>query len=276
MKPTEFSIPGMAPAKPAGNPYVVDVTEATFATEVVERSRQVPVVIDLWAEWCAPCRQLGPVLERLNAEGAGSWVLAKVDVDANPRIAQALGVQGIPAVKAVVGGDLVDEFTGALPEPQVRQWLERLGIGAAADAEIAGPGDDRLAAAVAAERAGDLDAALETYRAALADSPADAVAKAGVARIDLVRRARTHDEAALAARVAAAPDDLDAVSGLADLDLVRGRSREAFGRLVDLVRRASGTDRDAARLRLVALFDVLPPDDAAVVNARRELANALF
>jgi putative thioredoxin len=275
MKPTEFSIPGVAPvAKPAGgNPHVVNVTEATFATEVVERSKQVPVVVDLWAEWCAPCRQLGPVLERLAAEGNGSWVLAKVDVDANPRIAQALRVQGIPAVKAIVNADLVDEFTGALPEAQVREWLARLGVGADT-ADVAG--DDRLVAALAAERRGDLDDALGTYRAVLADAPADPAAKAGVARIELVRRARAHDGAALQVRVAEAPDDVDVVAALADLDLVDGRPREAFGRLVDLVRRTSGPEREAARQRLIALFDVLPPDDAAVVNARRDLANALF
>jgi len=272
MGPADFTIPGAAPAAPA-KPHVVDVTEATFATDVVERSKQVPVVIDLWAAWCAPCRQLGPVLERLAAEGNGAWVLAKVDVDANPRIAQALQVQGIPAVKAVVNGELVDEFTGALPEPQVRQWLARLGVGEAAGAA---PLDARLEEALLAERRGDLDAALATYRAVLAETPADADAKAGVARVELVLRTRGADEQALASRLAAAPDDVAAAAALSDLDLVRGRVDPAFARLLDLVRRTSGDEREAARQHLLRLFDVLPPGHPVLARARRDLASALF
>ena len=103
--------------------HVFDVTEATFETDVLERSRTVPVVMDLWAEWCGPCKQLSPILEKLAAEANGDWVLAKVDVDANPQLSAALQVQSIPMVVAVVGGQLVPGFLGALPEAQVRQWL---------------------------------------------------------------------------------------------------------------------------------------------------------
>jgi putative thioredoxin len=124
-------------------PLVFDSSDETFAADVVERSRSVPVIVDLWAEWCGPCKQLSPILEKLAAEAAGDWVLAKVDVDGSPQLSAALRVQSIPMVVAVIGGQMVDGFLGALPEAQVREWLgqvlaaaEQLGVRPAGQATV--------------------------------------------------------------------------------------------------------------------------------------------
>src|SRR5690242_9670515 len=168
-----------APA-PTATDAVVDVSEATFQAEVLDRSFQVPVLIDLWADWCQPCKQLSPVLERLAAEAGGTWILAKIDVDANPRISQALQVQSIPTVFAAIGGQLVPGFQGALPEPQVREFVGAL-VKAGAQAGLSGavaeatdeatsaelPVDPRFSDAEAALEAGQFDLAAKRYQAIL-------------------------------------------------------------------------------------------------------------
>ncbi|HEX6873559.1 MAG TPA: tetratricopeptide repeat protein [Micromonosporaceae bacterium] len=257
-----------------GGVMIIDVTETTFQTEVLERSLTTPVVIDFWADWCGPCKQLSPVLEKLAVEGGGSWVLAKIDVDANPRIAQAFRVQGIPMVFAVVGGQPIDAFTGVVPESQLRPWIAAVLKAAGAEAEP--PADPDLLAADDALVAGDLEEAERAYRKILAERPADAAAEAGLAQVGLLRRVSGIDPQQAIATANAAPDNLAAQTLAADAEVISGRAEQAYQRLVDLVRRSSGADRDQARQHLISLFAVAAPDDPAVLAARRALANALF
>jgi len=275
-------------ATPAPGGSVVEVTEATFQAEVIDRSFQVPVLIDLWADWCQPCKQLSPILERLAAEAGGTWILAKIDVDANPRISQALQVQSIPTVFAAIGGQLVPGFQGALPEPQVREFVGAL-VKAASQAGLSGavadatdeataaevPVDPRFGEAEAALEAGQFDLAAKRYQAILDAEPANTEAALALRQVRLLERLQDIDPK-LVARAETAPDDVPAQLAAADYALSRSDVDGALGRLLGLVRRVSGEDRDAVRERLIEYFDLLGPDDPRVAPARRALANALF
>jgi len=265
--------PGV-PAAAGGGVTVIDVSEATFQSEVLERSLRTPVVIDLWADWCQPCKQLSPVLEKLAAEGGGSWVLAKIDVDANPRIAQALRVQGIPMVMVAVGGQLMEGFTGVLPEAQVRQFIDA--VLKAGGVQVEPAEDSRFTAADDALMVGDLDAAEQAFKKILNETPNEPAAEAGLAQVGLMRRVEGVDPRQVLAAAAKAPDDVAAQTLAADVEVLSGQAEAAYKRLVDLVRRTTGDDRDAARKHLVSLFTVAGPDDPAVATARRALASALF
>jgi len=282
----------------ASSEYVFDVTEATFETDVLERSRTVPVIMDLWAEWCGPCKQLSPVLERLATEAAGAWVLAKLDVDANPQLSAALQVQSIPMVLGVIGGQLVPGFLGALPEAQVRQWLDQvlqvaqqLGLPGAGDQPAAGPEDEadgegvagpdgprepELAEAQQAMERGDLDAAADAFERMLANSPGQPVATAGLAQVNLFRRVNSYDPAQARKDAAAHPGDVDAQIRVADIEMSLGNAEEAFDRLLGVIRRTTGEDRNRVRQHLVGLFEIFPPRDPRVTKARSTLSGLLF
>jgi putative thioredoxin len=257
-----------------GGVTIIDVTEATFQSEVLERSMHTPVIIDFWAEWCGPCKQLSPILEKLAIEAQGAWVLARVDVDANQRLAQMFRVQGIPMVYAVVGGQPVDAFTGVVPEAQLRPWIDA--VLKAGGVPVETTSDPRLDGADDALMAGDLEAAEQAYKKILAESPADAAAEAGLAQVALLRRVQGAEPAKVLAAAGAAPDDVAAQTLAADVEILSGQAEDAYRRLVDLVRRTSGAEREAVRQHLVSLFKVAGPDDPAVATARRQLANALF
>ena len=276
--PAPTGAPNGAAAPPTsaagGAVTIIDVTEATFQAEVLERSQHTPVIIDFWAEWCAPCKQLSPILEKLAIEGAGSWVLAKVDVDSNPRLAQMFRVQGIPMVYAVIAGQPVDAFAGVVPEAQLRPWIADVLKAAGVTAPVAE--DPALLAADEALAEGDYDAAEQAYKKILADRPADAAATAGLAQVGLLRRVDGVDAEQAFAAAAEAPDDVEAQLVAADLEVLAGRAEEAYARLVELVKRVTGADRERARAHLVSLFSIAAADDPAVAKARRALASALY
>ncbi len=277
---------GDGPPRPASGDAVIDVTEATFQAEVVERSLHQLVVVDLWAEWCGPCKQLSPVLERMAAESGGAWVVAKVDVDANPRIAQLFGAQSIPTIVAIAGGQPVDAFSGALPEPEIRKWINALldalrdKLPGIRDAEAAGgpveePEDPRFTEAEEAFERGDFAAAQAAYERILDVEPANELAKNALAQVKFTARAESADPDARA-KADADPSDLAAQLDAADLDIAENDVEAGFKRLIDAVRRTAGEDRNKVREHLVALFDLFDPADDRVMKARRDLASALF
>ncbi|WP_418515405.1 tetratricopeptide repeat protein [Curtobacterium flaccumfaciens pv. flaccumfaciens] len=295
---------GVAPGTEAGTAngadltvpsLVIDVTDATFQ-DVLQLSTVVPVIVDIWAEWCGPCKQLSPILEQLTAEYDGRVVLAKVDADTNPQLVQAFQAQSIPTVAAVIGGRPLGLFVGALPEAQVRDVYEQVlqaaeqngvtgrvtvdGAAAPTDAEQGEPEPEPLpphhqAAYDAIER-GDYATAVEEYKTAILQDPHDQMAVAGLAQVSLLDRlnGRTADE--IRAAAAAGPQDVQAQLAVADLDISGGHVDDAFGRLLDLVPTVFGDDREALRVRLVEYFELIGSEDPRVIAARRRLANALY
>ncbi|MEO6309058.1 MAG: tetratricopeptide repeat protein [Leifsonia sp.] len=275
---------------------VLEGTDANFG-ELLELSKIVPVIVDLWAEWCEPCKTLTPVLEKLITEFGGRLVLATVDVDSNPQLSQAFAAQSIPTVAAVIGGQPVQLFSGAVPEAQVRDVFERVlelaasngvtGTAAAADSAPADPDappaepveiplpPHHQAAYDAIER-GDYTAAIAEYKSALASDPRDAMAVAGLAQVNLLDRLTGKTIAAIRSEAAAAPNDIDAQLLVADLDLSGGHIDDAFDRLLTVFASQDAAGKNVIRQRLLELFEVVGLDDPRVPPARARLAALLY
>jgi putative thioredoxin len=247
--------------------FIYDVSDADFETAVLDRSLDVPVLLDCWAPWCGPCRSLTPVLEKLAKEYNGRFVLAKLNTDASPQVAAALRVRSIPMVTLLVGGRPVDQFMGALPEGQVRAFLDK---------HLPPPGDDEAGAepdpldeAAALIDEGALDdarALLERFPDELRDDRHAALVK----RIELASRRPPGDKAELAARIAANGKDFDARFALAALLAFEGDFKAAFDELLEVVLRDKAEARERARVQLVEWFAVCP-DPEVVSHGRRYL-----
>jgi putative thioredoxin len=280
-------------ADPVASNLIFDVNTSSFEADVITRSMTVPVVVDLWATWCEPCKQLSPILEKLALEYDGRWILAKVDVDAEQQIAAAFEVQSIPAVFVVIGGQVAPMFQGAMPESQVRQVLEavlaeaekagitgRIGTGqdespaAGEDSAAMQPSSDpRFDAAEAALESGDWDNAAAAYEEILSVSPGDTIAKIGLLNVNLLQRTDGRD---LAADIENITLETESVLHAADSTFLMGEFADAFELLIEHLRNTAGTERDKTRERVLELFEIAGPTDPAVAKARIALTNALF
>lgn len=280
---------GTAPSE-GGDGLILEVSEANFA-EVVQGSAEVPLILNITSARSDASAQLTPVLEKLTREYAGRFRLAHIDADANPQIAQALQVQALPTVVAVLGGRPAPLFQGAYPEEQVRQVLDEVlrlaaqsgvtGTASVPDSDEPAPSEPELpplhAEAMAAIERGDLDAAEDAYTRALKDNPGDSEAEAAREQVRLIRRAQQHEAATvLATAESAGPQDVDAQLAAADIEAASGQFGPAFDRLLAVIRATAGDEREQARVRLVAFFGIAGPSHPEVARARKLLASALF
>ncbi|MCC6887089.1 MAG: thioredoxin [Hyphomicrobiales bacterium] len=295
---------GGAPAAPEG--LIKDTTTQTFVKDVIEESKRQPVLIDFWAPWCGPCKQLTPILEKAVRAAKGKVKLVKMNIDEHPAIPGQMGIQSIPAVIAFVNGQPADGFMGALPESQVIQFLERLTKG-----KIGGEEKDALAAAEAALTQGDASTAASLYASLLAQDASNVAALAGLARtyvqtgaieqaeqtLAMVPEAKRNDTAVAAARAAleiaerarsigpldelkrkveSNPRDHQARFDFAVALNSKGRRQEAVGELIEIVRRDRTWNDDGARKQLVQFFEAWGPTDEATIEGRKRLSSILF
>jgi putative thioredoxin len=274
----------------AGASYVLEVTEQTFEAETIRRSLKHPVVVELYSPRVASGAQLSDVLADIANASEGKFLLARLNVDTAPSIVQALQLQAVPTVIALIGGQVAPLFQGVLPRAEVQAALDQLlaaavanGIvaraepvgGTAPDDEAEAGPDPRFAAADAAIEQGDFATALAEFDRLLEANPNDAEAKAGRAQAGLFLRAADLDPQAVL-HTAATSDALQDQLAAADVEMLTGQAERAFARLIALVRRSAGEDRNTARVRLLELFETLGNADERVLKGRRDLMAALF
>ncbi len=289
------------------SPYIKDGSIETFAADVIRASAETPVIVDFWAPWCGPCKQLGPLLERAVNQAKGAVKLVKINIDENPEIAQQLHIQSIPAVYAFRNGQPADGFMGALPESQVRAFVQQLAGGESG----ASPAEELLAMAAEALKARDAARAAQIFAQILQEEPGHPKAVAGLAKCYLasgdIERARQTlglvrpdgagdeairaieaelklkegakqavDAAPLRAKVAADPGDLQARYDLALALEAKGDREGALDELLEIVRRNRDWNEQMARKQLVTLFEAMGPADPRTIAARRQLSSILF
>jgi putative thioredoxin len=283
------SQPVSGTGRPGGASYVVEVTEQTFDDEVLRKSLNYPVIVEFYSPRAQNAQQLSDALSELATEAAGKFAVARLNVDAAPQFAQAIGLQAVPTVAGALQGQLIPLFQGAVDKEQIRPAIDQVIKAAVANGivgraepsgqfaeEDSGEPDPRFGPAYDAMERGDFAAAVDEFDRLLQANPKDAEAEAGKAQASLLMRSSELNPDEVIAAAAAPDAPIEAHLKAADAEMATGRVEEAFARLIDVIRKTSGDDRNTVRVRVLELFETLGNSDPRVQKARRDLMTALF